>query len=244
MDTTKLEPLLCPGCGAPVPLEDADALRCPFCGANVPVPASYRALVAGRRLAEADRARLRAAYAALGAPPGLLLRFWARSARATLWIVRWWTLVPLFVAAEFFVSFPLPRLFARAAPRWGFCLVDVLGPTLYMLACTLTFVALVLLPQILLRYRGRVASCRGALAANMAARPPATPGGPATCNECGAPLGVAAGELGVRCAYCGTDNLVALPPEFVQRMASANVMRHADATEALAAAAVETAAAR
>lgn len=67
----------------------------------------------------------------------------------------------------------------------------------------------------------------------MAARPPARAGGPAQCRQCGAPLVVAAGALGARCSYCGTDNLVALPPEWVEQIASESAGRHQSVLAAL-----------
>src|SRR5262249_16436921 len=43
----------------------------------------------------------------------------------------------------------------------------------------------------------------------LAAAPPAKPGAPPACRECGAPLVVETGAIASTCAYCGTDSLVA-----------------------------------
>ncbi len=64
-------------------------------------------------------------------------------------------------------------------------------------------------------YGRRRARSRQRLQAALAAKPPERKGGPATCRSCGAPLTVESGALGVRCIYCGSDNLVALPPSWI-----------------------------
>src|SRR5207253_1658793 len=61
---------------------------------------------------------------------------------------------------------------------------------------------------------------RGKLQAELAAKPPSRPGGPARCRRCDAPLDVKPGDLGVRCFYCRTDNLVAMPADWIARMKS------------------------
>jgi LSD1 subclass zinc finger protein len=68
-------------------------------------------------------------------------------------------------------------------------------------------------------YGRRRALGRGALQRLFAARPPTRDGGPASCRECGAPLAVAAGALGVRCAYCRADNLVAVDSAWLRGLA-------------------------
>jgi DNA-directed RNA polymerase subunit RPC12/RpoP len=59
---------------------------------------------------------------------------------------------------------------------------------------------------------------RGKLQAALAAKPPSRPGGPARCRRCDAPLEVKPSDLGVRCLYCRSDNLVAMPEPWVKRL--------------------------
>ena len=57
---------------------------------------------------------------------------------------------------------------------------------------------------------------RAGLQAALASSPPSTQGGPALCRQCGAALAVPPGALGVRCDYCGADNLVAVPTAWLE----------------------------
>jgi LSD1 subclass zinc finger protein len=63
----------------------------------------------------------------------------------------------------------------------------------------------------------------------LAARPPAREGGAELCRECGAPLTVPKNALGVRCACCKADNLVAIPAAWLSRArgSAARVAREA-----------------
>lgn len=66
---TRLEPLTCQSCRAPVPLGAGDDVRCPSCEASQPLPEAYRALRDARRLS-ADAAReLDALCAEVARPP-------------------------------------------------------------------------------------------------------------------------------------------------------------------------------
>lgn len=227
-----VEPLSCPSCSAPVPLEDGDSFRCPFCNAEVSVPESYRAVRNANRVADADLARVEAAYAALGTPPGPFLRVAARGADVLLWLFgHFSTLVLLLVV---FFAAPPAALDAleHVAPQLGISVVSLTGPVIAALALGALVFAGFLLP-IEYTHRSALAAGRSRLGAGMAAKPPATAGGPAVCRECGAPLAVPQGALGVRCRYCRTDNLVALPPEWVERVTRKSAARHADVLSAL-----------
>jgi hypothetical protein len=67
-------------------------------------------------------------------------------------------------------------------------------------------------------YGRRKAIDRTRLQAALAAKHPPHPGGPSACRRCGGPLTVEGEALGVRCVYCGADNLVALPPAWVDHI--------------------------
>lgn len=228
---TRVAPLHCPGCGSAVPLGDGDTLTCPYCRASVSVPESYGTLRAATRIAEADRVRVEAAYATLGAPPGPMLRFWAAASRRTLVVAAWVLLLPL-APALLAVPFLAMRL-ARYAPSWGFNLLDVMGTTEYVAVFTLGPLVLLVLPVIVYGYENTVAGARASLGAALAARPAAIAGGQALCRECGAPLEVPSGALGTRCGYCGTDNLLQVSAARAAAYVDASGASHRSAESAL-----------
>ncbi len=242
-----LKPLACAKCGGPVPLGDGDRLPCPYCQAEVEVPPEYRELRAAALRRATDEAALAEIYARIGRPPGLALRVWGSAvggavivfgkiATAFLWI--WWKLMELAFeaiksiddlklilvvlaipfAAAFAVLWGVAWCVRAAGGRLGVDLIDVWSlPYAYLAVGAGVYVAAAV-PLALFRYGESFARVRQRVQASLAARPPKTPGGPALCRECGAALSVTPGELGVQCAYCRADNLVALPARWVRRV--------------------------
>ncbi|HEY1087619.1 MAG TPA: hypothetical protein VGE37_07990 [Archangium sp.] len=71
---SKLVPLTCGSCRAPVPLGDAAEVTCPNCGASQPLPEDYRALRQAHRLSEDAARDLQKLSAELNRPPPLWKR--------------------------------------------------------------------------------------------------------------------------------------------------------------------------
>jgi hypothetical protein len=99
-----------------------------------------------------------------------------------------------------------------AAKRWARHLGlrsedDVPSWEVYLFASALVF-ACVFLPRVVGIYANRRASGRIRLLAGLQARAPSTPGGPARCRICGAPLELARDALVAHCLYCETDNVI------------------------------------
>lgn len=228
-------PLSCPSCGAAVPLGEGDELECPYCSARVPVPADYRALREAQREEGADRARAEALYEKLGHAPPPLLRRWANLSSP---LYRWVTegargLLRLGWMAVLIALISLTLLGHWAAPRIGIDVIDVVGGEhLYGGLCAL-FAVVAVLPVAAAGYLDQFVKSRAALQRSLAAGMPEQPGGPSTCRRCGAPLHVPAGALGVRCVYCSSDNLVALPHDWVEQASRFEHKEHETIQEAV-----------
>lgn len=182
------------------------------------IPGAYRALRDAERLEAASRTEAQGLYRRLG--------------RA-----RYWYLLRIFVVFNFwtflFVGFPLllvvgvaaaQRLSRELTPLLRAQLSDTLGDGVVwglMGAFVLVTGGLALVLGV---YARRRIVSRRRLQAALAAKPPARPGGPAGCRQCGAPLDVGPGALGVRCPYCRADNLVALPRAWVAPLAGARTL--------------------
>ena len=196
-----VEILRCPSCGGAVPLGDGDSVRCAFCGANVPLPPAHRALRDAQRADAATRGRAQASLARLASPPGLLFRM-----LGSAWL-SWASILlgPFFLIGAMLAGFGLVRvaewtqreIFAELHPKKWVDLIEAIVSS----ALLALFVLLGSLGQ-------RYARGREKLRATLAAKPPERPGGPALCRECGAPLLVPSGALGVHCTYCRADNLI------------------------------------
>lgn len=228
----RTEPLLCPGCGAAVPLADGDTVPCPYCGATVELPESYRTLRDLHRIDASDRARVHAAWARLGAPPGRLFLWWVAAARGVMRAAASLSLLS-FIAYMAVGSLVAGPMIARRAAQWRIDPVDVAGPFRFSLALSLAFELVLVAPLVVGSYRRKAAELRRRLGASLAATPPREPARPSTCRMCGAPLTVAADALGARCSYCGADNLVKLPPAWIAQRTAEEVSQHADATRLL-----------
>ncbi len=199
--------LHCGSCGAPVALGDGDAATCGACGAITPIPAEHRALRDAARWDAAARRDAEAVLRRLDRPPGPLLRALAFVARIPFFVVFMVFGVPLFLAT-FGVAWRISLTIA-AALGWptgddmsSALLVGVMGAIFYLLA---------IVPTFLLVYGGRRVTAHSLLVAALAARPPARPGGPASCRACGGPLTVAADAIVARCDYCRAENAVHVP---------------------------------
>jgi len=257
-----LRPLLCGACGGPVPLGDADRAVCPYCAAPVEIPRELRAVRAANRRSVEDHARVEAAFRRLGSPPGRLLHAWAGLAEGalhTLWIastaflklwlkllaflfrcltdiddLRVWLVVlalPLIPVAGLLVV--LGTGLHALGPRFGADPIAVLGPAASYALIGAALCLLLAIPLAVFHFADAFAQVRHRLQASMAARPPFRAGGPALCRRCGAALSVPSGALGVRCDYCQSDNLVALPPAWVAAAKQTEAGQHREILEAV-----------
>lgn len=95
-----------------------------------------------------------------------------------------------------------------------------IDPRSMMLGLGVAFIVLVLIPSVVLQRAVKQGELKRRVQGTLAARAPERDGGPSCCRTCGAPLLVARGALGVRCAYCSSDNLVALEPSWVAHVRS------------------------
>jgi uncharacterized Zn finger protein (UPF0148 family) len=178
-----LAPLSCPSCGGAVPLGRLATVACPYCAATVEVPAAWRAAVDARAAEDRVRAEVEPRWRSLSRPPPRLEA----------------------LAAALLFALPPAATALVQATRW---------PPLSPLASLLAVALPAVLPGALLWLW--LAALRATLLGfrlELAARPPATAGGPVACRGCGAPLSVEGDALAATCAYCGADSLVVdLPP--------------------------------
>ena len=203
--------LTCPNCGAKVPVDRAAQTPCVYCRELVPVPEAYReALQLAEREVEVDD-MTRRAFRTLGKPPSWFLR------------------LTDFLTTGCYVVFTTLLLVFGGAVKLFNWLLDECTPLLHvnawdwlsyaeqnLMVWGSSFAVLLALFALGAFGRRHVSSLRG-LQGALSARPSARKGGPAECRLCGAPLSVPANALGVRCAYCRTDNLVSIPAPWLER---------------------------
>ena len=128
-------------------------------------------------------------------------------------LIREQDLMTAAVSAVLMVALAIPAfietMFHLACAR-SYDLIDAFGPFAGLLPALAVWL-FVAVPILISK------TAKGALATiiqlrmRLAAGRPVQPGGPATCRGCGAALDVPPGALGVRCTYCQTDNVVAIP---------------------------------
>jgi hypothetical protein len=203
-----LRVLTCSGCGAPVPLGEGEAVDCPYCQQVVAIPPDYLALRDVEREAAAKRTAAQGLFKTLGHPPGWFLRLWAGAS----------------LGLGYLFLLPLVFVFAGIAISKG---TDAISKTIHAnLADTLTnaqyftligalmFTTLGL-PIVFGVYGRRRTTARLRLQAALAALPPQRAGAPLRCRKCAAPLPIEPDALGETCYYCGADNLVQMPEEWI-----------------------------
>lgn len=184
----RLAPLQCVNCNAPLVVVDAPSLVCRFCGAANVMPRIYRDEL--RLTRDLDSATREAAAQ------------WLRLAQIK--VPRWW-----------FICAAMAPFVLLTGGLLVFLIVSLLGlvngPALPGL---LPYVWLTLIPLQLLAgniaMRNILVSGATNVGAAFAASPPAAPGEPPNCRQCGAPLSVQPDDIVVRCVFCGAESIVQL----------------------------------
>jgi hypothetical protein len=212
-----------------VALANSEHTRCHACQREVAIPEAHRRALALCTEAVAADAQARRTFASLGSPPGLAMRIFG-AAPLLLTLV-----LPLSLgtflerkldALEGLVCGWVERHHQTNAYDW------LTTTELSMVRWgSFLFIALVLTVTAVLGRRRFVR--REGLVAALHARPAERDGGPSRCRTCGAPLTVPANTLGVRCAYCSTDNLVAIPVAWLERAQRSVTALTREATSAL-----------
>lgn len=231
------QPLRCPSCGAPVPLPPAgDVATCVFCKASVPLPDDVRTLRDAEEQEQGDRAEAERLYRKLGKPPSTALRAWVGAAELFAGAMAGMIALLFWLSSAFiFLSGLLLELFMHAiAPLVRIDFIDRFGGGTAYVGFGVVVILFGLFPKWLVGYLDQSAKIRLSLQANLAARFPERVGFPSTCRECGAALAVPPGALGVRCDFCGADNLVALPREWVSSAGARQEHFHASIVDAVA----------
>jgi LSD1 subclass zinc finger protein len=258
-----VKPLVCPSCNGAVPLTDGAETKCPYCSARVPIPEEHRALRAALQSRAEQMALVEAEYRRIGKPPGPILRFAAGAAEGSVKVVLaiatgflsiwaallgfvWdlikdidelWVLLLVLVlpfVALYFVLLGAAHALRALAPVIGVDLIDrygLVGGFLFLAVLVWFLVPVTIATR---DYFDAWADVRRRMQTCLAAKPPKIPGGPAGCRRCGAALEVPPHALGVRCAYCNADNLVALPPRWVANAARASSKLHMQVSSAIA----------
>ncbi|HSD86005.1 MAG TPA: hypothetical protein VLB44_00765 [Kofleriaceae bacterium] len=206
----------CPECGAPLPPSGLDTeVTCTACGKQAQLESGSDAVLREQK----SRAEAEALFAKLGKPPRWSQRVAARLVDWRLWVLGF----PFLLGILSWIS-DVPRGWVEAAWEHHFHerLLHVVSPVTGWLidAGFIVAISIALLVWSLL---GERVDARRDLQAMLAAKPPQTDGGPAQCRKCNAPLEVAAGMLGTRCPYCGADNLLVLPAQWIGRARKTDV---------------------
>jgi hypothetical protein len=172
-------PVRCSKCDAPVPLIGATSFKCPFCGADVHVAHKYAELFRANALEHDARRELETRYARVSRVPPPTFDVVA---------IALVVLLPAIVTSIWMSVAARPP---NAIDLFTHAIIPAALPGTILWMWSASIHATVVRFQIAL-----------------AASAPAKPGDAPACRQCGAPLAVG-DAIFARCAYCGTDSLVA-----------------------------------
>jgi hypothetical protein len=209
----KLAPFQCANCNAPLVVVDASSLDCRFCRAANVVPPVYREEL--RLTRDLDSATRQAAEQ------------WLRLARIK---VSRWSLIGATTAPFVLMTGSLMIVLSAGLLR------VVSGEALPGL---LLWVWIILVPAQLLAaniaMKNILVSGATNVGAAFAATPPATPGAPPNCRQCGAPLSVHPDDVVVRCIYCEAESIVRLDKLALQSLRTRVASAQASLAQAMSA---------
>jgi len=184
-----IDPFQCTRCNASLVVVDAPTVVCRYCSATNEVPAMYREELRLARNLDQTTRRAIAEWARLDA----------------IKVPRWW-----FACA---VSIPFLLI------TLGLAILLIAGMLKTVSSTTLPWLVAIsvwlpLVPAALLAssigMRNLLVSGAARVGVAFAAIPSASQSGGLSCRQCGAPLTVEAGDILVRCLYCGTESIVRL----------------------------------
>jgi hypothetical protein len=177
----------CPGCGAPVPLLDAEEVPCHRCGAPVRLPPAARAQLSALGQLEGARRRSERLIEALLRQPGAYVT----------------NVLLLCSIPPLLLGWPAAAVLYDELHQTRHLLSGTDGVALFLAAFAFTYgLSWLVRAQVVGREAIRVVSSR------FAAIPPENPGDPPSCHSCGAVLPQAAtAQLVSICAYCQSENL-------------------------------------
>lgn len=204
----ELTPVICDKCGSAIPLADMELTNCIYCAAPVAIPAHYRRGQDARRRLSEIRRHASEFLSRLGSHP----RKWE------IWVsmLPSWAFFMILIFLTFsgftgsIISLELgvSRIIGTNISDY---LPEIVVWPLYI-GIFFLFLGLAMAGFFLIRRRVFVTR---RLMTVLAAGEPVKPGGPATCRKCGAPFQVGNNEVVAACDYCGTENFLQVPPEWL-----------------------------
>lgn len=183
---SKLVPLQCVNCNAPLVVIDAPSIVCRFCGATNVIPPVYREQLHLTR--DLDSATRKAAEQWLRLEHVKVPRWWLICAAIAPFVLMTGSLIVLVIAAS------LRMVSGHALPGLLLCVWLLIIPA-QLLAANVAM-------------KNVLVSGATNVTAGFAASPPSTVGAPPNCRQCGAPLAVQPDDVLVRCIYCEAESLV------------------------------------
>lgn len=184
-----IDPFQCIRCNAPLAVVDAPSVVCQHCGAGNDVPAAYREEL--RLARDLDQTTRNA------------ITEWARldHIKVPRWLFVGTAIIPFLIIAGGLASLLMLAL-----------LKTVRSTDLARLVAFFVWVPLAPVALLVSRIgvRNLLVSGAARVGVAFAAIPSASASGGLNCRQCGAPLTVEAGDILVRCLYCGAESIVRL----------------------------------
>ncbi len=204
----ELAPIICENCGSAVPMPENDTEQCIYCAATIIVPEEYKRGRDAKAQLAGIRTHAENFLKRLGRHPGRLEGLLSKIPSYVFFFALIFVMLSFF---KLFIFISENQLSIALGVNIGDYLPEIVGVFLYFFSF-FAFFALTMSLYFLIRIRVFVIR---RLLSVLAAGEPKTPGGPATCRHCGAPFQVKENELIAACSYCGTENFLNVPLEWL-----------------------------
>jgi len=213
----KLKPLVCSNCQGLLPLEKNEWIACSYCQKKNHIPASYLDAITARASMDRQKSKIHEIRDAIGRMPTFfesVVAYFPDSfiffifALFVIFFQHYFNLLLFYPLAKYYQNYRLQSFHDFASPA---LMAFIKAAALYVI---------ISIPFAFLYRTKRKIAVLGPLQASLAAGPPVMPGGPATCNHCGAGLLIKRDTCIISCGYCETENLVGMPENWLQKARS------------------------
>jgi len=220
ISSTVFKALTCKNCGTPVPLQSGKLQKCFACGTENELSDEFVNLQQSQAQFNKSAQKSESMLKRISSPPSVFLRVWTAVSNFLFTVLgMFYTALTVITGLAGMVALAmLYILIYKLAPALGENYIDTIGAGRVYFICTLVLSVVIVLPMVLSGYFKDIVQLKSILQGSLSLKFPETGKGYGNCRGCGAPLQLKSGDIYIRCPYCETENLSAVPEKWLEKV--------------------------